>query len=912
MTASLISGVIQKINTLVGGDMLQTISSNLIEKISAISEIESSIENIEKEFKMIQAVISKANKRLSNDPPYLAWLDGIRGIALKVEDTIDEYAYLLSQTAVSESYFKKSTGFIKNLESWNNIVTRIKKLESDFEKLKSRSDRYGIALPHVEESSSLNVIMNQHIMNYSYFIDEDEIVGNVEEIKVLTELVTNDRRECTIITICGMGGVGKTTIVNYVYKKQEAARNFHCYAWVSVSSTYAFDELLKRIIKQVLLQKERNVSLEIDNMDLRHLVEKLKIELRDKKYLIILDDVWQSDALLLYNIFPKNDQGSRVIITTRKENVASLADAKHQIKLNALSEEASWDLFCKKAFCTIPENRCPEILIRWAKKIVAKCQGLPLAIVVIGSLLACRDRKEQEWKCFYNQLSWELSSNPQIKDVLNLSINDLLPHLRSCFLYCGLFPEDADISSNWISKLWIAEGFVEEKGKDITMEEVAQGYIKELVYRSLIQVVEKTVYGRIKKFKMHDLLREICIATSKEERFSVMWDNPHQTLRFSEEARRISVQKGSDDIQPSSGSSTLRTFLLFDDNMSYSCIEDALKTFRLLRVLSLRSSKIKEVPEVIFELFNLHYLDLSYTEVSKISKSLGNLHKLQTLDLGFTGVKILPDELSKLKKLRHLYVVRVLDYTLQTFDVFAGVYVPISICNLKDLQILRCIEATRDLSGNLQKLKLLRVLHLWKVQQCFIPELCASVAMLPNLTYLALSAINIDEVLNLNFLDPLPDLEKLRLLGRLEKEILPQVFHSLHKLRDLALCWSGLKEDPLGSLAHMSNLVSLYLVRAYDGKLLRFRRDYFPNLKHLFLRDLMQLVQIEIESRTMINLYHLQLSGLQSLQCVPEGLPFLSSLQKITLQHMPQEFMENLSGDEGRLIQHVPNITFLF
>ncbi|KAJ3708871.1 hypothetical protein LUZ61_012576 [Rhynchospora tenuis] len=607
----------------------------------------------------------------------------------------------------------------------------------------------------------------------------------------------------------------------------------------------------------------------------------------------------------------QNDQGSRVIITTRKENVASLADAKYHIKLYALSEEASWDLFCKKAFCTIPENRCPESLIGWAKKIVEKCQGLPLAIVVTGSLLACRDKKEQEWKWFYNQLSWELSNNPQIKDVLNLSIKDLLPHLRSCFLYCGLFPEDADISSNRICRLWIAEGFVEEKGKDLTMEEVAQGYIKELVYRSLIQVVEINIYGKIKKFRMHDLLREICIATSKEERFSVVWDNPHLTLRFSEETRRISVQKGSEDIQPSSGSSTFRTYLLFDNNMSYSCIHDALKTFRLLRVLSLRSSKMKEVPEVIFELFNLHYLDLSCTEVSEISKSLGNLHSLQTLDLGFTGVKKLPDELSKLKKLRHLYVVRVLDYTLETFDVLAGVYVPISICNLKDLQNLRCIEATRDLIVNLQKLKLLRVLHLWKVQQCFIPELCASVATLPNLTYLALSAINDGEVLNLNCLKPPSDLEKLRLIGKLEKGIL-EVIRSLQKLRDIALCWSGFKEDPLGSLAHMSYLVSLYLVRAYDGELLTFCQGYFPNLKQLFLRDLMQLVQIDIESGTMINLCHLQLSGLQSLQCVPEGLSFLSSLQRITVQHMPEVFVEKLMGDEGRLIQHVPNITYLF
>ncbi|KAJ4809853.1 Disease resistance protein RPM1 [Rhynchospora pubera] len=857
MAGSLISGVVQKINTFVGGDVLQIISSNLIEKISAISEVESSIEHIENEFKVIQAVISKANKCISNDPPYLAWLEGVRDVALKIEDTIDEYAYLLGQAAVNDSYSKKSTGFIRNLKAWDNIVTRIKQLEIDLEKLQRRSDRYGISMTRDDESSSTNSTMNKYIRNYSYFSDDDGIVGNVEVTKALTKWLTNDLRERIVISICGIGGVGKTTIVNYIYKKQEAARNFHSCAWVSVSSNYEFEDLLKRIIKQ-LFQRKRKVSQEIDTLDLRQLVDKLKTVLRDKKYLIVLDDVWHSDALQLYHAFPKNDWGSRIIITTRKEDVASFADENYQIKLNTLSEEASWDLFCKKAFCTIPKNRCPESLTSWGKKIVAKCQGLPLAIVVIGSLLACRDREEQEWKLFYNKLSWELSNNPHIKDVLNLSIMDLPPQIKQCFLYCGLFPEDADISRKRISRLWIAEGFVEQRGKDTTMEDVAQDYIKELVYRSLIQVVDKNVYGRIKRFRMHDILRDICIATAKKERFSVTLDNPHLTLRFSEEARRISIQKGSDDIQPSAGSSKLLSFLLFDKDMASSCIQNALATFRLLRVLSLKHSNVKELPEVIFELFNFHYLDLSHTEVTEISTSLGKLHNLQTLDLRVTGVDILPNELSKLRKLRHLFVVHVLDYTWRAYDNIVSASIPNNICNLKDLQSLQSVQATRHLAQNIHKLKSLKKLDLRKIQQCFIQELCASVAMLPHLTSLSVSAINIDEVLNLNFLDPLPDLEKLHFRGKMEMGILPRVFDSLHKLRELCLAWSALKEDPLSSLALMRNLVYLYLLRTYDGEFLTFCKDYFPNLRHLALRDMAQLARIEIECGTMINLNHLE------------------------------------------------------
>ncbi|KAJ4757379.1 Disease resistance protein (CC-NBS-LRR class) family [Rhynchospora pubera] len=183
--------------------------------------------------------------------------------------------------------------------------------------------------------------------------------------------------------------------------------------------------------------------------------------------------------------------------------------------------------------------------------------------------------------------------------------------------------------------------------------------------------------------------------------------------------------------------------------------------------------------------------------------------------------------------------------------------------------------------------------------------------MLPHLTSLSVSAINIDEVLNLNFLDPLPDLEKLHFRGKMEMGILPRVFDSLHKLRELCLAWSALKEDPLSSLALMRNLVYLYLLRTYDGEFLTFCKDYFPNLRHLALRDMAQLARIEIECGTMINLNHLELTGLQRIQCVPEGISFLRSLRSMVLRDMPEIFVEKLRGDESRLVQHVPQIIYL-
>uniref|UniRef100_A0A0A8YJG0 NB-ARC domain-containing protein n=1 Tax=Arundo donax TaxID=35708 RepID=A0A0A8YJG0_ARUDO len=309
---------------------------------------------------------------------------------------------------------------------------------------------------------------------------------------------------------------------------------------------------------------------------------------------------------------------------------------------------------------------------------------------------------EHEWRSFYNQLNWQLTHNRElnwVSSVLNLSLNDLPAHLKNCFLYCGLFPEDYRIRRKWIIRLWIAEGFVEDRGAETTSEEVAEDYIKELTQRSLIQVVERNEFGRPKRFRLHDLVREITLNVSRKERFALICNNPDVT-NLGDAARRVSVHSGGQVFEPGPTSQQLRSFLLFDKHVPVPWIHTASSGFRLLRVLCLRYSILEVVPNAVSCLFNLYYLDMSCTKVKKIPRSVAKLKNLQTLHLRFARVANLPRAVTTLTSLRHLSV---------SNDLF-GTSIPGNICGLKSLQTLREVKASKDLVKNLGHLTQLRSL----------------------------------------------------------------------------------------------------------------------------------------------------------------------------------------------------------
>ncbi|VAI69012.1 unnamed protein product [Triticum turgidum subsp. durum] len=253
-----------------------------------------------------------------------------------------------------------------------------------------------------------------------------------------------------------MGGLGKTALAANVYKK--AREKFQCQAWISVSQTYSREDVLKNISKE-LFKDNVSVLSKTAAMDITCLEETMKSFLEQQKYLIILDDVWTPETFDdLSRVLTNNDKGSRIIMTTREGHVAALASPGHILTLAALPEDKAWDLFCKKAFPRNTDHECPVELKPLSEQIVNKCKGLPLVIVLVGSLLCVCEKTVEEWRRINDQLSWELNNNS------------------------SLFPEDYLLKRKQLVRLWIAEGFIEGRGES-TLEEVAEGYLKELIDR---------------------------------------------------------------------------------------------------------------------------------------------------------------------------------------------------------------------------------------------------------------------------------------------------------------------------------------------------------------------------------------------------------------------------------------------
>ncbi|KQK20523.1 disease resistance protein RPM1 [Brachypodium distachyon] len=903
MAEALIVVVLQKITLALGAEGIKTLASNFKKQAPDLLEVTSRIRLLQSDFSMMQAFLSQADVRRSNDKVLEAWIEQVRQAAHEAEDVVDEYTYHVGQMEGTNSFLKKALNQAAEIKRWRKLAAQAKLVEDRLQKITETKNRFDVSFAsgRIDNTSSYSG-NHQHLSEYSCLNGDVDFVGNVTELKQLTDWLSDDKKGHSIISICGMGGLGKTTLAGSIYKKEEIKRMFACCAWISVSQSYRVKDLLKRILLQ-LMPKNVNIPEGFDTMDCLNLVQLLQRYLHDKRYLIVLDDLWSRDAWkFLANAFVKNNSGSRIVITTRIETVASLADVDCEMKLRLLPKEEAWTLFCRKAFSRLEDRSCPLNLKACAERIVEKCQGLPLALVAIGSLLSYKEIEEHEWDLFYSQLRWQLDNNPELSwvaSILNLSYNDLPGYLKNCFLYCCLFPEDYEIGRKRLIRLLIAEGLVEDRGPESTLTDVASCYLKELANRSLIQVVARNEYGRPKKFQMHDLVREISLNISKKEKFATTWDCPN-SRGISDGCRRISIQKDGTLTQAAQSSGQLRSIFVFVVEVSPSWFRECYPCFRLLRVLCLRHCNIKKVPDAMSDLFNLHYLDLGHANLQEIPRFIGKLSNLQTLYLSGSVLE-LPSSITMLTKLQHLLI------DVGRFGKSASK----KISHLEYLQTLRSIEANNFLVKNLACLTRMRSLGVMKVLGSHNADLWASISKMAALNSLAvLAADRESSILDLVGLKPLPQLEKLMISGRLHEGAIPPIFCHFPKLRSLRLCYSGLNEDPLALFADMfRNLGHLNLYRCYNGKKLTFQASWFVELKHLYLSSMNELKEVEVEDGSMKNLHRLELWGLKSLTSVPEGFVYLRSVQQLCIgSMMPEEFHKRLVGADQWIVQHIPYI----
>ncbi|WVZ90779.1 hypothetical protein U9M48_037047, partial [Paspalum notatum var. saurae] len=458
-----------------------------------------------------------------------------------------------------------------------------------------------------------------------------------------------------IVSVVGVGGLGKTTLAKVVYDK--LIGDFQCGAFVPVGRTPD----LKKVIQEILIcldkQKYMQFNFALFN-GIHQLINELKVFLlENKRYFIVVDDIWevQSWDTIKLAIDDDNNCGGRIMVTTRKMDVATKADEVY--RLQPLPRESSRELFCAR----ISDNQVSyndDQLDEVFDKILKKCGGIPLAIITMASLLVGKPR--DKWLQLYNSIGFGHKDSKEAENtmrILSFSYYDLPAHPRTCLLYLSAFPEDSVIDKHSLIWKWVAEGFVQEK-KGTRLIETAEGYFNDLMNKSLIQAVEgEDVYdGTIIGCRVHDIVLDFIRSMSHEEKFLTILDNDQDTPLHSH-ARRLAYHNRT--VQNSNHLHDMRKVRSFS---TLRCTIESwalLSSFTLLRVLDIEDCKRADSCPIRIEdvgqLLHLRYLSLVGIKIEWAPEGLGALRCLQTLYLDVSDIAetpsnmILPPQLVNLR-----------------------------------------------------------------------------------------------------------------------------------------------------------------------------------------------------------------------------------------------------------------------
>ncbi|XVF30188.1 hypothetical protein REPUB_Repub16aG0035800 [Reevesia pubescens] len=868
---------------------------------SSLGGVQDEIEKVKLELMSMRSFLEEADRKgtLGLSEGEKTWVANVRNIAYEVEDAIDEF-----MCRVNKGVFFQSIRIPKHLWLRHQMAKKLQKMKSMIQAIPETVKRYGIdRLEGIAPNSDCQWVKNHS--ESSLFFDADNLVGIETAKQNLMRWLLSENPQRTVISVVGMGGLGKTTLVANTFNSKIVRQNFDCYAWLTISQSYIVEDLFKAMIQELFKEAKERIPAHLGTMSYRQLVELLVNYLQQKRYVVVLDDVWSISLWREICVaLPDGMCGSRIMLTTRREDVACFwfGIGSQVYQLRPLPETEAWKLFCMKAFSSTSEGCYPLEFDSIARALVGKCQGLPLAIVALGGMMSSK-KLEQDWKKVYNSLNWELSNNPELKilrTILLLSFNDLPIRLKRCFLYCCLFPDK--IRRKRLLRLWMAEGFIEQV-RGATPEEVADNYLMELISRSMLQVELRNYFGRPKACKTHDIVREISLSISEAEKFCSV--NDKQSAIEENGTRRLSIQCER-EFNTNSGMSKLRSFLVFTND------KIALPSgFKFLRSLDLENSSIDKLPTGMVNLFNLRYLNLSKTSVRQLPRSIGQLHNLQTLNIKHTEIEELPPGIVKLQNLRHLITFghnrgcngSDLDYVL-------GTRVPPNICKLKNLQVLDCVKAEDNLIKQLYHMTQLTRISLVEVRTAYAHGLCIAIESMKLLRFLALTATNEDgSMLHMDDLSSVPpQLEKLFLSGNLKKA--PHWFSSLHNLTYLGLRWSKLGEDLVCSVQALPKLAWLSLFSAYEGEQLRFFEG-FQKLQVLEIINSPLLKEIIIDKGVMPSLQKLYLRVCTGLKTLPCGIEFLYHLQELHLVIVSPEIVECIRMERAK-VQHIPMIKHYF
>ena len=577
----------------------------------------------------------------------MVWLKQLKRVVDEADDVLDEVQYEMLRREVKKRYQgdkARKILCVPNLKKFSfgrDIGHKIENINKELSQIYKRAENLQLKDETVEPAGS------SYRLGTVPYLDQFKIVGREDDKLRIVDLLTTSKGDgLTIVPIVGMGGIGKTTLAKLVYNNHKIEQHFKVRAWLCVSVKLSLEKLLTKIYES--LAKEESKSLTMVT-----LMENLREKLGSKRYLLVLDDVWEED-LSYWDEFRKcmlqlnSENGSGIIVTTRKPDIGSNANIEDSHALKSLSDDDSWVMFKERA---LPLPEFEEI----ARDIVKKCRGLPLLVDILGSMLRHCNTDKGKWLSIQESKVWQFEGRERVLRTLQLSF-DNLPNsmVKQCFVYCSIFKKDEIISREELVQLWMALGLVQtDTTTNKEMEEVGNDIFQILLNNSLFQNVTRGQFGDTDSCQMHDLVHDLVHDLSRHETLCLMAATSND-VQIPPVKHLALYQKDYKDSFPFKFEKDVTTRTLH----TLFCVGGGMKSislqyFKRLRILKLNSSSLEEVPESIGELVHLRYLDLSRTRIRTLPKSIGKLYHLQTLKLIYCSPEF-PQEMRNLISLRHL------------------------------------------------------------------------------------------------------------------------------------------------------------------------------------------------------------------------------------------------------------------
>ncbi|VAI63649.1 unnamed protein product [Triticum turgidum subsp. durum] len=797
--------------------VLEKLGTLLVNEYNLHKGVRGEIKSLTDELTAMHAFLLKMSEEEDPNVQDKVCLATVRELSYDIEDSIDDFMQDETNKEV------RPDGFISKIK---HILGKLGKRKADhkiFQDLKKQVIEAGKRNARYNTRQAFSNTKNATIDPRAFAIFEhaSKLVGidesKSEVIKLLTEGASTGER-LKLVSIVGSGGVGKTTLANQVY--QDLKERFECRAFLSVSRNPNMMNIMRTIHSQV----SGLCFADTEAGSIQQVIINISCFLSYKRYFVVIDDIWDVDAWNVIKFaFPMTEYGGVIITTTRMGDVACLCRSSiggHIYNIQPLNMVHSRQLFHRRLFNS--EEDCPSSLEMVSSQILEKCDGLPLAIIAISSLLANIERTEHRWSQVKDSIGRALERNPSVKGmikILSLSYFDLPPHLKTCLLYLSIFPEDSIIEKKGLIRRWIAEGFV-YKDSIYKAFELGERYFNELINRSLIQPVKLGIYGEVRSCRVHDTILDFIVSKSIEENFVTFIGVPSLPIRAQGRVRRLSMQVQGE------GNHVMPMTLVLSHVRSLNVFADIVEIPSMMEFRHLRSMDFGGCNPLgiwgcrqlenhhlanVGRLFQLRYLNISVTHVSKLPEQIGDLQCLEMLDIRETEVHSLPAGIVNLRKLKHLLVGN-------------GLTFPDQIAKMQALEILKCVDISSQsykfLEG-LGQLKNLRKLHLYFEDIEEYQQIEVTASSLRNLGTHNLSSLKMEFLDDNTSLDtawctsPPLNLQKLGTTYCLLPKV-PDWVKSLANLQKLRLQVERIRDEDLCILGALPALLMLNLEGAED------------------------------------------------------------------------------------------------